>query len=89
MSQTPSLAHGPAFLDAADVEHLSSLTQLTHLDLGHAKDVIDPLLLRLPNLQSLALRLPQRRPSGKCCPLALQLSRTEFPCRQQIAALCA
>ena len=52
------LAHmtGSAFPDAADVQQFASLTQLTHLDLGHAHGVA-ALTSRLPNLQSLALVL--------------------------------
>jgi hypothetical protein len=46
----------PACPDAADVQGLTSLTQLTHLDLGWARGVV-ALAPRLPALQSLALRL--------------------------------
>jgi hypothetical protein len=42
---------------AADVMHLTSLTRLTHLDLGFAQGVV-ALAQQLSNLQSLALHMP-------------------------------
>ena len=44
--------------DAADVTHFTSLSGLTHLDLGYARGVV-ALAPRLPNLQSLALYIPE------------------------------
>jgi hypothetical protein len=52
-----SVTHRCILLDAADVQHFSTLSQLTHLDLGCAEGVA-ALAGQLLRLQSLALRYP-------------------------------
>jgi hypothetical protein len=78
----------PCAADVPRFASLAQLTRLTHLDLGDAGGVA-ALALQLPNLQSMALRLPDPKYSASAALPSTLPPPTLTWCFQKQATACA